>query len=191
MVLKSLTEIQMQEIYETHMVHDFPLNELKPFEYISKLLNEELYFAYGLYENDKLFAYAFLCRTIDGKYLLLDYLAVCKNTRNKGFGSICLSLLKEECQDYHGIFIEVENVAYASSEEERSIRNRRILFYERNDAVRTNLSCKLFGVDMQIMLLDIKENQEETALYEELNTVYLAMFGPKIYSEKVELIERM
>lgn len=160
MKLKRLTEAQMLDIYQTYMTIDFPLDELKPFELISKLVNKNIYFAFGLFEEDKLFAYAFLTKSSDRRYLLLDYFAVCSDVRGKGIGSLCLSLLKDECKAYDGIFIEVENVEYAGNEVEKAVRSRRIAFYERNGAEFTDILCRLFGVEMNIMIFDLRELQQ-------------------------------
>lgn len=160
MKLKRLTEIQMLEIYKTYMTIDFPLDELKSFELISKLVKNNIYFAFGLFEEDKLFAYAFLTKSSDGHYLLLDYFAVCSDVRGKGIGSLCLSLLKDECKAYDGIFIEVENAQYAGNEEEKIVRSKRIAFYEQNGAEFTDILCRLFGVEMNIMILNLREMQQ-------------------------------
>ena len=203
MILKHLNENQMADIYATHMVVDFPTDELKPFEYISKLINENMYFAYGLFDEDKLFAYAFLFGHEDSKYVLLDYFAVCGSIRGQGIGSICLMQLAQKCSDFEGIFIEVENAEYAADEAERTIRNRRIAFYEKNGAATTDILCRLFGVDMNIMILNtsdkretcLKQNLQDTAelyedtadLYEELQNLYCTMFDEKVFNDKVEL----
>lgn len=196
MKLKRLTEAQMLDIYQTYMTIDFPLDELKPFELISKLVNKNIYFAFGLFEEDKLFAYAFLTKSSDERYLLLDYFAVCSDVRGNGVGSLCLSLLKDECKAYDGIFIEVENVEYAGNEEEKAVRSRRIAFYERNGVEFTDMICRLFDVEMNIMILNLRETeqiqdelvmQNESMLYDKLNDIYITMFGEKLCDEKITL----
>lgn len=164
MELRFLTEAQMKEIYNKHMVEDFPSDELKPFGIISELVSRKLYFAYGLYEDDRLFAYAFLCRSENGRYILLDYFAVTGGKRGLGIGGHFLDVLKMECSDYEGMFIEVENAGYAKDEEERLIRLRRIDFYRRNGVLDTDVCCRLFGVEMNIMFMELKSAGKDITL---------------------------
>ena len=119
-MLKKLDRKEMEEIYRTQMQSDFPPAELKPWKRIKEMLEEGIYFAYGMYEEEKLLAYAFFVRA--GKeQLLLDYYAVAEQARGMGIGSRCMALFCGELQEQGGsiILIEVENPDCAETDEER------------------------------------------------------------------------
>ena len=58
MYLKELTIQQFTAIYKTHMITDFPQDELKPLERMIHTMQTGLSSAFGLYENNDLRAYA-------------------------------------------------------------------------------------------------------------------------------------
>lgn len=184
MNLKQLSNEDIENIYNKHMIIDFPPEELKPIDVIEKLIKRKIYICYGLYKNEELLAYAFLATS--KSYLLIDYYAVCSEYRNKSIGSTFLNVLKENCKNYNGIIVEVENVAGASNESEKIIRRRRIDFYRKNGMRMTNISCTLFNVNYAIMCL-CNIDLDDSAIYEELNNIYKEMIPSKVYSKYVEI----
>ena len=75
MYLKELTIQQFTAIYKTHMITDFPQDELKPLERMIYTMQTGLSSAFGLYENNDLRAYAVFIVPEGQSYGLLDYLA--------------------------------------------------------------------------------------------------------------------
>ena len=182
--LKQLIDEDIENIYNKHMIIDFPAEELKPFDVIQKLIKRKIYICYGLYNNEELLAYAFIVTS--KSYVLIDYYAVCREYRNKGIGSKFLNILTEHCKNYNGIIVEVEDVECTSNEAEKVVRRRRIDFYRENGMRMTNISCKLFNVDYSIMCLcDIEP--DDSVIYEELKNIYKEIIPSKLYSKYLEI----
>jgi len=185
MELKQLRNEDIENVYNKHMIIDFPAEELKPIDVIQKLIKRKIYICYGLYNNNKeLLAYAFLATS--KLYLLIDYYSVCAKYRNKGVGSEFLTILKENCKNYNGIIVEVENIECASNEAEKVVRRRRIDFYRKNGMRMTNISSKLFNVNYSIMCLCNIEI-DDSVIYAELKNIYKEMIPSKFYSKYVEV----
>ena len=185
-MLKRLDRGEMKEIFDTRMVQDFPPDELKPWKRIAEMLDEGVYFAYGLYEQSEVMAYAFF--VVKGDLVLLDYYAVCKQVRGTGVGSRCMKLLKEELkkQGIHVMLAEVENPAYAGSAEEKATQERRIRFYEKNGFTLTETRSCLFSVEYKIMYVPFGEMGEEE-VPGALDTIYHTMFPVKYLGREVVL----
>lgn len=184
MNLKQLSNEDIENIYSKYMIIDFPAEELKPIDVIQKLIKRKIYICYGLYNNEKLLAYAFLATS--KSYVLIDYYSVCEEYRNKGIGSKFLNILKENCKNYNGIIVEVENVECAFDETEKITRKRRIDFYKKNGMRITTVSCTLFNVNYTIMCLCIID-LDDSFIYEGLKNIYKEIVPSKLYSKYVEL----
>ena len=82
----------------------------------------------------------------------MDYYAFLEEQRNKGFGSIFLQNMRKQT-DFPGCYLECEDPETASSGEEKSLRRRRIGFYQRNGAFLTQVRACLFGVTYRMLWL--------------------------------------
>lgn len=184
MDLIKLNDEDIINVYNNHMLSDFPLEELKPLDVIQKLIKKENYMCYGLYDSEQLLAYAFLVSL--KSYILIDYYSVCEQHRNKRIGSKFLSTLKEKFKDYNGIMVEVEKIECAPNEIEKLIRERRIGFYKRNRMIMTNISCELFGVKFSIMCLCNIE-LEDLEILEALKAIYKEITPSKLYTKYVKV----
>ena len=184
MNLKQLSNEDIENVYNKHMIMDFPSEELKPVDVIQKLIKRKIYICYGLYNNEELLAYAFLATS--KLYLLIDYYSVCAKYRNIGIGSKFLNILNKNCKNYDGIIVEVEKVECASNETEKVVRKRRIDFYTKNGMRMTNISCELFTVNYSIMCL-YKIELDDLAIYEGLKNIYKEMIPSKFYSKYVKI----
>ena len=51
MQLNRLSETEISEIYQNHLIFDFPADEVKPLERILQMLHSGIYFAFGLFEG--------------------------------------------------------------------------------------------------------------------------------------------
>lgn len=182
MNLMKLNDEEIVNVYNNYMKIDFPIQELKPIDIIQKLIKQKIYICYGLYENEKLLAYAFLVTS--KSYILIDYYSVCQQYRNKGIGSKFLNILREKCKDYRGIILEVEKIECAPNETEKLIRKRRIDFYKRNGMIMTSISSQLFEVDFSIMCFS-NVNVGELDVFEGLKDIYKQMVPSKLYSKYV------
>ena len=64
-MLRELTQKEIIQVYEQHLLRDFPPEEWKPLKQILNLVKEGSYQVYGFYEEDTLNAYAFFCSMKD------------------------------------------------------------------------------------------------------------------------------
>jgi len=88
MHIKQLSTEEVTHVFNNSMQFDFPQNEIRPLSSI------------------KIKAYALFCHAPFGKCLLLDYYAVNRADRNKGYGSMFLKKLQEILGNFSGIILK-------------------------------------------------------------------------------------
>lgn len=210
MHLKILSIEDISEIYNTHMVNDFPKTELKPLSHIVNTTKKGLCYSVGIYEGIEgekeekdLLGYAVFILPQGYKYGLLDYLAITGKNRGKGYGHIFFSMIKEFFSSHfpwlEGIFIECESVESAANIKEKDIRVRRINFYKDCGCIVTRLGSRLFGVEYSILMLNIDNSNKviddniASLKFErkDLDYIYKEMFKPHHYKEQVSMWERL
>ena len=84
MNVKILTKQQVEFIYKTSMMFDFPDDERKPLSMILEAMDKGVYECLGLMEEEEILGYAFFYK-MDKDYLF-DFLAMTRDNRNKGYG---------------------------------------------------------------------------------------------------------
>lgn len=163
----SLNKDQVTELYQKSYVKDFPAAERKPLSMLLKGMDRGTYQCLGLLnEQEEIISYAYFVQK--GQDFLFDYFAVLDGGRNKGIGSQFLSLIAEFFKDADSVIGEVEDPAYAQSEEDRDLQTRRLHFYLRNGYLDTKIRVKLFGVDYIVLQLDngkIMDKKQVSDLY--------------------------
>lgn len=179
-MLTVLNSEQIEYIYNTYMVVDFPPDELKPLNHLLRMVEEGLCTYYALSSGGEVLSYFGLC--VKDGYALVDYLAVNPEKRGQGIGSETLKHLKEAAGD-NTILIECEDTAATTDSAEQVIRKRRIAFYERAGFKLRGVKAKLFGVDY--VLLTFPENAPNPK--EGYETVYRAMLGDEMYNKFMEI----
>ncbi len=179
-MFKTLNTSEIEYIYNTFMVKDFPPDELKPLNLLLKMVENGLCTYYALFSGQEVLSYFGLC--VKGGYALVDYLAVNPNYRGQGIGTKTLTYLKQAAKN-NIILVECEDTAAAPNSAELSIRNRRIAFYERAGFKLCGVKSKLFGVDY--LLLTYPENAKNPK--EGYKTVYLSMLGKDLYNKNMIL----
>ena len=127
MNIDPLTLPEIREIYRERVKHDFPANEVKSLARIEKTLRDGRYLCYGARAGDDILAYAFFVLAED--VYLLDYFAVMKDLRGTGIGSGFLKELSSSCfRETACVLLEVDDPAFAGSEKEKTLRERRLAF---------------------------------------------------------------
>ena len=170
---------EIERVYLGPAQRHFPANELKPLKAIGRMYGDGCYEALGLFDGEKLVAYAFYVQTPDKQNRLLDYYAVMEEYRCNGVGGLFLAKMREWYRDCQGIILETEDLALAQNEEERCTRERRNAFYVRNGVVETAIRASYYSADYQIFYLPIKEEKCVEQIYEELVRIYRVMFLEK------------
>ena len=175
-MLTKLDKKQIEYIYNTFMVNDFPPDELKPLPHLLRMVEEGLCTYYALFEGEEVLSYFGLC--VKDGYALVDYLAVNPKKRGQGIGSETLRCLKQVAGE-NTIIIECEDIEKAGSGSEETVRRRRITFYERAGFRLRGVKTNLFGVDY--VLLTFPANADDVRSGYE--TVYRAMLGDTLYNK--------
>lgn len=177
--IENLTLEQVSEIYTKYLQLHFPPEEVKPLKNIQRMWGAGSYRALGMFEQkenvSELIGYAFFALTPDHKMLLLDYLAIAESYRGKGMGSIFLQEMRSRLQEFHGILIETEDVDFASNEEERYVRAKRDVFYERNGVVRTSVKSLIYTVHYANWVLPISQPASDELCKKNLEDIYKFM----------------
>lgn len=182
-----LTFQEIREIYRKRVKHDFPANEVKPFFRIEKAFRGGRYLCYGARSDDDILAYAFFVRTED--MYLLDYYAVKKELRGSGIGSGFLRELGRSCfREASCVLLEVDDPAFAGSEEKKKICERRLAFYIRNGILDTGARARTFGANF--LILEFPSGQphsvaEAAALY---SRIYRSTLPKLIFEHQVKIL---
>ncbi|MGE4353079.1 MAG: GNAT family N-acetyltransferase [Oscillospiraceae bacterium] len=179
MLFRLLSKDEILKILVTDMQYDFHPSEIKSPELIQRRIAEGRYFARGLFEDDKLLVYAFFVKT--EKYLLLDYLAVDRSVRGKGFGSLVLRYIAQMPEAQERILIlEVEDPDFSENERDRIRRIRRIGFYRHNGMCDLGIKTQVL-TDNYLLLGASPASPDATSHAIDLlyRTVYLPEFVQK------------
>ena len=171
MELKQLLPEQLTEVYRTHMVHDFPKEELKPLAILEKCHRNGTMIPYGLFDGDELVAYAIMLFARPGDACILDYLATIRDRRGTGIGSQMLRKLQAELPDCAGILIEYEFPQDAEGDE-LTMRLRREKFYLNNGVRKTRIDLVLFGVHFNVGYLPCARDWDDETLQRMQTDVY-------------------
>lgn len=134
----------------------FPNNEKKPFSMIRSMCKKGKSDVWYFEEGGR---FVGLVITINGPdKVLLDYLAVEKKHRGKGFGSGMLRQMREQYAG-KGVFLEIETVTEEAENYEE--RKRRKSFYLSNGMTELKVHVELFGVEMELLGYDCTLTFEE------------------------------
>lgn len=186
--LRELDEKELTAVYETHMRRDFPKDELKPLRAILDMRAQGAYDCLGMFEEDRLCAYAYMVKVQEKGYLLLDYLAACADVRGQGNGSRMLAMLRDWYREENGIFLESECLRTSADEAQMKIRWRRLNFYRGNGCVPTQVKALVYGVEYDIFYIPLKKQQ--TQYREGLEVIYRTMFSERARKAHVRVWER-
>lgn len=188
MIMRELTSVERAYFHESYLTDDFHGGELKPIEFIEDLIKKGMYLCYGFFEEDETLGYAYFVKTNKGKALLLEYFAVAKSLRSKGYGSSFLAEIKSNLYGkYNVIIIEVENPDYAYDETNRTMRRRRIDFYLRNGFCKRNILSRIVAEEYLIMTMDLGKQLHSRMLYGSLLYLYRYMYGWKFMLKHISI----
>ncbi len=171
-----------KKIYYDKLLKDFPACEVKPWAKIEQFTKDGLYEMFGMWEGDDLLAYGFVAMDVQKKNMLMDYFAVNKNCRGKGYGQYFLAHLWEIYPKAEGMVFEVEDVAEAENEQEKNLRERRIRFYEKAGLQIYPIHTKVYDACYQLMFFCRTGKMPAT---EEIIESYKALYQMMIGTEKM------
>lgn len=186
----TLSKDEIEKIHSEHMINDFPKDELKSLNHISRLTDEKKYTNKCLFsEENELMAYAFFGYPKENSLCpLLDFFAVNSKYRNQGIGSKFLNMLKSESSIFkNGILAEIEDPNSAKNEEEKEIRLKRAEFYKKNGFITTNIKSTCFGVSFLIIYLPKENYLSEDELQKNLINAYKALFSKSDFEKNIKV----
>ena len=129
MIFRTMTDHEITRWYDSELTRTFVPQECKPLADIFRLIADNRYEIWGLFDSASLLGYACLWKSPGTPLVLLDYLGVTETRRNEGLGAYILQLLRQQGRP---LVTESELEVAGDSESENAIRRRRIAFYERN-----------------------------------------------------------
>ena len=173
-MIRLMTRQKLKEIYENHMMNDFPDDELKPLSIIETRFKKKQNHCLVYLENDVIKGYAVVESC--GQVLLMDYFAVIKQFRNQGTGTSFLKEMKEYFKEYDALFVEFE-CAYDE------ISQKRLDFYQRAGFVLSGSQVHLYHVDYELMVCSIKREINQTEVRTLMDQVY-----KKIYPKSFRMV---
>ena len=179
---------EREAFYHNYLLKEFHKSEMKPLSLLESLIEQGNYLCIGFFEAEQPLGYAYLGRSNDGRSLILDYFAVVKEYRSKGWGGRFLEELKSYLGDrYDILFAEVENPDFASDEADRSKRIRRIHFYHQNGFHTSPILASIFGNEYQILLLPLAAKLHGEQLQAQLQQVYKTLSGERFFEQYIHL----
>ena len=188
-LIKKLNLEQVTKIYKEELVRHFPADEVKPLKSIERMWKMGAYQAFGLYEmvSDELMGYAFFSKKPGNDMILMDYLAVLEEHRNKGLGAVFLQEMKAIMKEYKGILIETEDVDFAQNVEEVQVCQKRDAFYKRNGVIKIDVKSAIYGVHYANWIYPIDTEWNVDECREELRAIYQVMIPGEKYEKFVRI----
>lgn len=142
-----------------------------------------------MYQN-QLVGFMTLNRVKENGYIILDYLAILPEYRNKQFGTKALKLLFEEEKECKGIFIEIEKVGLGKDESENLARQKRKAFYENVGCKELNFDLFLYGVIFTPLLFSKNEDNEDSIISEILE-IYESITGKERIKKNCKIMRKL
>lgn len=207
--IRELSREAILTLYQETAPLHFPREELRSRENLISLLDRNGYQGLGIYPGPaskeaspkSLLGYALFIQVPGQSTGLLDFYAVMEEYRDLGLGSIFLQGIREHYgkKGLRGLYIETEDISFASSEYEAKVRHRRNTFYERNGASPAGFGTTVFDVPFSIYYLPTAaspdssqdpaavpaDNIDKICLQKGLERIYRFMLPPALYKQKV------
>lgn len=185
-MLRKIKFKEFKKLYRKHIIRDFPKNERPNLERFRKRILENKEEVYIFEEEDAEKGYTLIVKLEN--YIFVDFLATYKESRGQGIGTKILKELKEKYPDCN-IILEVEDPEFARDEKEKTIREKRIKFYEKsNFKIIKELQIKYSDlVIFKLMIFSVKaQNIEE--IHDKMKKIYNKVLNKKIL-KKIEVKE--
>ncbi len=188
MITKVLSAPERSDFYKTYLVKDFHASEIKAFELVEKLIQQEKYLCFGFFNDTEPLGYAYFTKSDNEQALLLDYFAVMKSHRSKGLGSCFLTEIYNNLYGKYTVLIaEVENPEFALDEKNKKNRIRRIEFYLKNGFKISNVLSSILIDEYLILTLDLGGQLYDDILFEDLKQIYLTLFGKDFFEQNIHM----
>ncbi len=188
LTVRSLTQEERKTTYKQYMKHDFPKNDLRPLHMIEALIDKGNYYTYGIFQKEKMIAYAYFWEEREKKILLFDYFAVIPHLRNLGYGKEAMKVILDACKGKRGVILEAEDPESAESSEEKETRLRRISFYKKCGLSMSEVRILLFGVQYAMMYRNLDETGIEKEIVPVMQSLYKKSLPKPIYEKMLKIL---
>lgn len=180
-----MTPDELRTAYETDLTEAFPPSELKPLAAMEDLRDKGLYDPLCIFDDDNtILGYALLWRHRNGRYILIDYLCVPAQRRNRGIGTRIFAAMREHYPP-ETVFIWESEAPTGNGVQDEMIL-RRLGFYQRCGGTILGYDCALFGVHFKDLALasPLPPEDEILLMHQE---IYRAQFTPQRYAKYIQL----
>lgn len=154
-LIQAKTKLQIIKIYALYRTA-FPREERKPFSIIKMMQAQGKTDIWYLKENGRFVGFATTINSDD--LILLDYLAIRKKHRGKGYGTSSIQKMYEIYQG-KGFFVEIELVTPDAPNLEERIKRKN--FYLTCGMEDLHTSALVFGVPMELLGKDCSLNFDQ------------------------------
>lgn len=103
--LKNCSREEFREIYNQYLQYDFPREERIPLSACLRLRDKGKMLIHGFYEGENLRGYAVTVPDKSTGALFLEYFAVLKQYRGRGYGSEMLRLMKRSFSEHSYLYL--------------------------------------------------------------------------------------
>ena len=186
--VRELTLDEIRSVYHRYLIYDFPDDERKPLFMIERAHARGRYRCFGAVKGGEILAYAFFAGLIhEGKrLLLLDYLAVREDIRDRGVGGAFLSSLRSgPLIGADMVLVEADDPDFARDGEDKATRLRRLRFYFRCGLLDTGVRSLLYGVRYAILEMPLSAAHTQAEAFAAYETLYHSILPPWIYKKQV------
>ncbi|MBQ4284409.1 MAG: GNAT family N-acetyltransferase [Lachnospira sp.] len=189
-MIRSLSNEETKDIYNTYLVEDFPKSEVKPLAKILDGIADGKYETLVYEEEGNIKSYAFFIKSSVSNTYLLDYFAVIKKNRSEGIGSKFLKGLQKMVRERGGhLILEVENPEYEPPGNHRDYMFKRIEFYKKNGMCLSGVSCRFYGNEYRIFYGKDNESDcdiDDETIQAETLLIYNDFFGEEFIERHCE-----
>ncbi len=178
---KQITDTESREFWQSIATYydAFPKSERQPLPKVIERVYSKKSLLFAVVNNNNVIAIAFLCDFADISFMLLDYMAVDADFRNKNVGGLFFEFLKNKSKaSGKHLVIEVEHFEYGDNPPER---RKRIDFYLRCGAlIMKNTPYKLHAFDnsepVEMLLMIARCDGTEFFNSDEIETLIARIF---------------
>lgn len=188
LAVRLLTKDERKNTYKHYMKHDFPKNELRPLHMIEALVDKGNYYTYGVFQEEKMIAYAYFWEEVEKEILLFDYFAVIPQLRNQGYGKAAMKVILNACKGKRGVILEAEDPESTESSEEKETRLRRISFYKKCGLAMSEVRILLFGVQYAMMYRNLADIGVENEIVAVMQSLYKKSLPKPIYEKMLKIL---
>jgi GNAT superfamily N-acetyltransferase len=183
--IRTLEISELKEIYP-RIIEDFAVNEYPPIDVLNNHLQQGRQEGYVLCDGTRDVAYSFCAASSANDYILITLLAIFKEYRGQGIGSVLLNELHKIYANKHAAIVEVEKSEEAQTAEERDKRLRRIAFYEKEGyCLLKGINYTIWDIPMHLMVCPL--NNGNVMMNEEIeqimHQIYFGLLGNRFINK--------